>query len=337
MRWTVLVGLLTALPSVCAAQTMPAVGALARAAAQGSSDEFIRPTAERRRARAEAATASATPATERRARRQCLRPAVTIRRLRGGDLPTWTGALTDCSGRPTLRAMAALGLLAQPGRPSRMDLPAAVATLRRLAPAAGLSLSDDVPVTTSTSRRGRSRNRGAASATTTASATTVPRDPHTHDPVIELSEHARAPHPRLVQLLQAVMDRFPGRMVEIVSGYRPGDGASRHAHARALDLRLRGVRYEELRDFARTLPDAGVGYYPNSVFVHLDVRDPSEGRAFWADYSGPGERPRYGAWPPADQDVQREVDWIVTQHEGTLRERQEREWSPEALRAPPAQ
>jgi hypothetical protein len=35
----------------------------------------------------------------------------------------------------------------------------------------------------------------------------------------------------------------------------------------------------------------GVGFYPNSFFVHLDVRKgPS---AFWIDYSGPGEGAAY--------------------------------------------
>ena len=30
---------------------------------------------------------------------------------------------------------------------------------------------------------------------------------------------------------------------------------------------------EALRDFCRTLKNVGCGYYPNSVFVHMDVRD----------------------------------------------------------------
>ena len=34
----------------------------------------------------------------------------------------------------------------------------------------------------------------------------------------------------------------------------------------------------------------GVGYYPNSSFVPLDVRDAS---AFWIDYAGAGQSPRY--------------------------------------------
>jgi hypothetical protein len=42
-------------------------------------------------------------------------------------------------------------------------------------------------------------------------------------------------------------------------------------------------------EFLRELEDVGVGYYPNSSFVHLDVRDHS---AYWVDYAGPGEPPR---------------------------------------------
>jgi hypothetical protein len=45
-----------------------------------------------------------------------------------------------------------------------------------------------------------------------------------------------------------------------------------------------------VRDFCRTLRNAGCGYYPNSTFVHMDVRDT---KAFWVDLSRPGEPPRY--------------------------------------------
>ncbi|HEY2513991.1 MAG TPA: hypothetical protein VGI39_24155, partial [Polyangiaceae bacterium] len=40
------------------------------------------------------------------------------------------------------------------------------------------------------------------------------------------------------------------------------------------------------------------GYYPNSTFVHMDVREKS---AFWIDFSRPGEPPRYNA-PNLDAD-----------------------------------
>lgn len=190
--------------------------------------------------------------------------------------------------------------------------------LRRLAPGAGLVLADDVNVP-----RWRQRVR--------AMTTAVQRDRHTHDAILEVAPGARTLHPRLLQLLQTVVDRFPGHPVEIVSGFRPSEGESRHAHARALDFRLRGIPFEELRDFCRTLPNAGVGYYPNSVFVHMDVRDPDEGSAFWTDYSGPGETPRYGHWPPSDQDIQTEVDYLVTRNENELERTREVEWSPDVI------
>jgi hypothetical protein len=41
-----------------------------------------------------------------------------------------------------------------------------------------------------------------------------------------------------------------------------------------------------------------VGYYPNSSFIHLDVR--KDRSAFWIDYSGPGERSMYADDPVAD-------------------------------------
>lgn len=98
-------------------------------------------------------------------------------------------------------------------------------------------------------------------------------------------------HPRLIRLLAQVSDAFGGREVRIVSGYRTRSwvNASKHKEGRALDFSIPGVPNEALRDYLRTLPDVGVGYYPNSSFVHLDVR---EGNIYWVDYAGPGEPPR---------------------------------------------
>ncbi len=96
---------------------------------------------------------------------------------------------------------------------------------------------------------------------------------------------------RLIRLLAHVSDAFGGRKIRIVSGYRTQSWVadSKHRHGRALDFSIPGVPNEALRDYLRTLPNVGVGYYPNSSFVHLDVR---EGSAYWVDYSGPGEPPR---------------------------------------------
>ena len=67
----------------------------------------------------------------------------------------------------------------------------------------------------------------------------------------------------------------------------------------ACDFRVDGVKATELRDYLRkNFEKIGVGYYPNSTFVHLDVR--KERSAFWIDYSGPGERAVYSENPNED-------------------------------------
>lgn len=112
-----------------------------------------------------------------------------------------------------------------------------------------------------------------------------------------------APDARLVALLGIVSNHFGGRKIEVVSGFRPFSPKqytphSNHNHGKAMDFRVQGVPNTVVRDFCRTLHNVGVGYYPNSVFVHLDVR---AAPAFWIDYSRPGEPPRYHA-PNTDAD-----------------------------------
>jgi hypothetical protein len=156
----------------------------------------------------------------------------------------------------------------------------------------------------------------------------VAHDVHTRDPVVEVDGHVRVIHPRLLEVLARVTHRWPGHRVEIVSGYRPSSNphaGTRHAHARALDFRVVGVSRESLRDFARTLPLLGVGYYPHSVFVHVDIRDASEGSARWTDYSEPGERPRYGHWPPRAGDVAREINHITSRVNEALEDAEQHE------------
>jgi len=109
--------------------------------------------------------------------------------------------------------------------------------------------------------------------------------------------------PRLVALLGVVSNHFGSRKLEVVSGFRPFTPTqfnphSNHMHGKAVDFRVAGVPNEAVRDFCRTLRNVGCGYYPNSVFVHMDVREQS---AFWIDYSKPGEAPRYNA-PNAEAD-----------------------------------
>jgi uncharacterized protein YcbK (DUF882 family) len=111
------------------------------------------------------------------------------------------------------------------------------------------------------------------------------------------------PDPRLIELVGIVSNHFGSRRIEVISGFRPFSPTQYTAHSNhnighALDFRVVGVPNEVLRDYCRTLKDVGVGYYPNSTFVHLDVRS-SPG--FWIDFSRPGEPPRYNV-PNADAD-----------------------------------
>jgi len=112
------------------------------------------------------------------------------------------------------------------------------------------------------------------------------------------------PDPRLVALIGVVSDHFEGKAIEVVSGFRPYTPTqytphSNHNVGKALDFHVRGVSNEALRDFCRTLRNVGCGYYPNSTFVHLDVR---EAKAFWIDRSRPGEPPKYDhGEAPADE------------------------------------
>jgi uncharacterized protein YcbK (DUF882 family) len=93
-------------------------------------------------------------------------------------------------------------------------------------------------------------------------------------------------HPPLFDLLHDVHQAL-GRAgpFEIVSGYRcpatndklrttRGGGVAKqslHMQGRAIDVRLPGVPLSELRDAALSLRAGGVGYYPDSRFVHLDT------------------------------------------------------------------
>jgi hypothetical protein len=119
----------------------------------------------------------------------------------------------------------------------------------------------------------------------------------------QLAPGIRRIDPGLLARVQTVADHFgkPGSpvRVSIVSGYRPNSSGSYHATGQALDFHVEGVSNEALVDFCKTLEDTGCGYYPNSSFVHIDVRAPKTGHVAWIDASGPGESPRYVAsWPP---------------------------------------
>ena len=92
--------------------------------------------------------------------------------------------------------------------------------------------------------------------------------------------------PRTLSLVYRIQIHFGVPEVRVVSGYRvPKPGShSNHGKGRAMDLVVPGVPDEEVARFARELGFVGVGIYPTSQFVHVDVRPRSY---FWVDFSGP--------------------------------------------------
>jgi uncharacterized protein YcbK (DUF882 family) len=104
------------------------------------------------------------------------------------------------------------------------------------------------------------------------------------------SKKRKTPNARLLGLLAQVSDHFGGRQIHIVSGYRQAGGftrdTSQHVAGNAVDFRIPGVPLTELRDYCSHFANVGVGYYPRSQFVHLDVRQKA---ARWTDWSLPGQ------------------------------------------------
>jgi uncharacterized protein YcbK (DUF882 family) len=91
--------------------------------------------------------------------------------------------------------------------------------------------------------------------------------------------------PRLVDLLHQVHGKVGAKQpFQVISGYRSPKtnamlhersgqvaGKSLHMQGMAIDVRLEGVQLDHLHKAAMTLADGGVGYYPTSDFVHMDV------------------------------------------------------------------
>jgi hypothetical protein len=103
------------------------------------------------------------------------------------------------------------------------------------------------------------------------------------------NEHPVDPH--VLDLVYRVQTHFGAQEVRIISGYRTPKrgGTSNHGKGRAIDLVVPGVADEEVAKWAREQGFVGVGVYPVSGFVHLDVRERSY---FWVDTSGPHQRSR---------------------------------------------
>jgi uncharacterized protein YcbK (DUF882 family) len=92
--------------------------------------------------------------------------------------------------------------------------------------------------------------------------------------------------PRTLGLVYRIQRHFAVPEIRVVSGYRvPKPGShSNHGKGRAIDMVVPGVPDEEVARFAREQGFTGVGVYPTSQFVHVDIRPRSY---FWVDYSGP--------------------------------------------------
>ncbi|MBM4357821.1 MAG: DUF882 domain-containing protein [Deltaproteobacteria bacterium] len=96
----------------------------------------------------------------------------------------------------------------------------------------------------------------------------------------------------LLKLIVRVSDTFGGRPIHVISGTRTAGAAerSRHKEGKALDFTIEDVPLEALRDFCKSFDGVGVGFYPKSGFIHLDVRDRWTS---WVDVSGRGEPAQY--------------------------------------------
>jgi uncharacterized protein YcbK (DUF882 family) len=108
--------------------------------------------------------------------------------------------------------------------------------------------------------------------------------------------------PRLIDLLYRISQRTRQR-IQIVSGFRAPmfstADLSYHTRGMAADIRIPGMTPLMVRDLAESMGVGGLGYYPVSQFVHVDVRTE---RARWIDYShdkGDGEGREHGADPDA--------------------------------------
>ncbi|HEX9201146.1 MAG TPA: DUF882 domain-containing protein [Acidobacteriaceae bacterium] len=94
--------------------------------------------------------------------------------------------------------------------------------------------------------------------------------------------------PKEFDLLHAVMTSLgrPNGVIDIVCGYRTPESNqflrtrgsstgvaehSQHMLAKAIDIRVPGVSTAALRNAALALHAGGVGFYPVSQFVHVDV------------------------------------------------------------------
>ena len=102
----------------------------------------------------------------------------------------------------------------------------------------------------------------------------------------------RAVRAELYEQLSRFFDHFEGKRIDLVSGFRFAErNSSRHYHASAMDIRIKGVSINAMYKFAESLDAGGmgVGLYPVSGFIHVDYRAPGEPSYRWTDTNGPGQ------------------------------------------------
>jgi uncharacterized protein YcbK (DUF882 family) len=101
---------------------------------------------------------------------------------------------------------------------------------------------------------------------------------HRNDKIAEMD-------PNLIVLLNDVSDKFgDNQVLHIISGYRSpesnaklaaaSNGVARHSmhmDGKAIDIRLPGKNLAQLHKAAMSMKAGGVGYYPDSQFVHMDT------------------------------------------------------------------
>ena len=112
--------------------------------------------------------------------------------------------------------------------------------------------------------------------------------------------------PRLIDLLYRIAQRTHQKLM-LVSGFRAPMFSlatlSFHTRGMAADIRIPGMTPLMARDLAESMGVHGLGYYPVSGFIHVDVRDDN---ARWTDYGTnrqDGEGTEHG--PSHGEDVQR--------------------------------
>jgi uncharacterized protein YcbK (DUF882 family) len=113
--------------------------------------------------------------------------------------------------------------------------------------------------------------------------------------------------PRLIDLLYRIAQRT-GQKLQLVSGFRAPmfskAALSYHTRGMAADIRIPGMTPLMARDLAVSMNVKGIGYYPVSGFIHVDVRDE---QARWIDYgkdSQDGEGAEHGSDPRAEAEPQ---------------------------------